>query len=112
MKKNIFFIFLFVVLIPWASAQPPSEINLDYDGEGKKLIVEIRHPTSSTRDHHIQKIFVYKNGEEIYAQGLPTQNRAWGHELEIPIEAKTGDLIRLKAKCNKSGYKESELTIP
>lgn len=114
MSYRLLFISLGIVLLNTANcySQPPSEINLSYDAEMKNLHVEIKHVTSSTRDHHIQKVYAYKNDQEFYGHGFPTQNRAWGHELDISLEAKTGDLILLKTKCNKTGYSESELTIP
>lgn len=94
----------------WAT--PPSEITLDYDFKTKNLHCEMNHPTRNVRKHYIRTIYVYLNDQEVDKQILNHQESASKALLDVPIDAKSGDVIRLKAICNDAGSKEVSFTIP
>ena len=115
MKKFFPIIVLTIIVISssvnMASAHPPSKIELSYDDKEQALTVDIAHVTSDVVKHHIRKITLYKNDQELESYYFVTQTPQ-GLIDKIPLEAKSGDKIRVKVVCKEAGYKEETLAIP
>ena len=94
--------------IVWA--RPPSLINLNYDKEKEILHIEIQHP--SNREDFIRLILVYLNKDDPLEFKFNKQTSRMWLIQEIPLKTHSGDTIRVKAVCNKGGYKEELLSIP
>jgi len=113
MNKKILIISLLFnsIILNVVFARPPSEIDLTYDADKKTLHIEMIHVTNNLREHHIRRIFIYQNDQEVQDIRLVTQTTASMLIQDVPLEAKEGDVIRIKAICKEGGYKEEELTI-
>ena len=110
--------FFLVILAVAASASvvfahPPSDLNLEYDPQNNVLHVSMTHVISgSMREHHIREISLFKNETEYSKHFFAKQTSGSQHIADLPLVAKTGDEIRIKAVCKKAGYAEAVLTIP
>ena len=104
-------IIILLLSVNAASAHPPSKIELSYDDKEHMLTVDIAHVTSDVVKHHIRKITVYKNDEELESYYFVKQTPQ-GLVDKIPLEAKSGDNIRVKVICKEAGFKEESLVIP
>jgi hypothetical protein len=63
-------------------------------------------------DHYISDIIVYVNDEEITTTTYEKQTDKLNEIVEIPLEnIKNGDVIKLKAKCNKFGSKSAKIKV-
>ena len=105
------FVLLFYVLLGQALAHAPSKIDLTYDADKKVLHLEMTHVSTNLLKHYIRKIIIYKNEEEVQNIYLVKQTTASTVVEDVPLEAKDGDVIRVKAICAEAGYKEESLTI-
>lgn len=95
-----------------ASARPPSEMNLSYDAPARNLHIEIRHVSINPRKHFIRRLLVYKNDEEVEKRAYVQQTTAAMLIEDVPLEAATGDVVRVEAVCNQAGRKDATLMIP
>lgn len=102
-----------IVCLPALSwARLPSKIAMSYDAQGKNLHLEIEHVTKNPRGHFIRNVVIYKNDVEI-KKSLHVQQTSHSSLVEdVALEAVSGDVIRVKARCNEAGYKEETLVIP
>lgn len=104
-------VFLSLGLIFPVWARPPSEILLEYFAERQTLHIKIHHTTNNLREHHIRKLLVYKNDEEPRVYYFVTQTNPNWLIQDVPLKAKPGDVIRVKAICREAGYGEETLVI-
>ncbi len=112
MKKILLAIFLLLLLgSPLAIAQPPSDIELSFNQESKVLSIKVLHVSQRNRDHYIRRIWVYLNDQEVVKDGFAAQE-PWGIAHDVKVEAKSGDVIRVVAKCSKAGETTQTLQIP
>ena len=95
-----------------ATANPPSEVILTYDPAKKNFHVEADHVTKNPRKHFIRKLFIDKNGIEVDSRSYVQQTTTTMLIVDIPLEAVTGDVLRVEAVCNEAGRKEATLVIP
>lgn len=95
-----------------AWGHPPAPIELQYDPQTKVLHAEIRHVTDNPRRHHIRRLYVYKNDAPIENFPYAKQTTPTSLIQDVPIEASSGDVIRVKAVCSEAGYKEETLIVP
>ena len=104
---------LFFLVFPnnlWA--HPPSDMKLEYDQNQKNLHVEITHTAHDPREHHIRKILITHNDKEPLVRYFATQTRPSELIVDVPLEAKAQDKIRVMAICNEGGQKEETLIVP
>ena len=94
----------------WATA--PSAIDMEYDAENKIFHVEVKHISHNMNKHYIRRLIVYKNDEEVGKFTYPKQTSPNGLIEDLPLEAKSGDIIRVSAICNEAGPSEETFTIP
>ena len=115
MKKNrIFAIALLSIFILSLKTYPhrPTRIDLDFNNEEKILKVEIRHPVVFIKNHYINKVEVYLNDDLKIVQDFDHQMTKKTQKAGYFIfEAQKGDVIKVKAVCNKHGDKTASLVI-
>ena len=109
--RTLIVFFILVCAVRAVEAHPPRDMTLTYDKEKGTLHISLSHISKNPRDHFIRKIIVYKNNEELEEHYFVTQTSGKGLETDISIEAGAGDVIGIKAICNKAGYAEAKLTI-
>ncbi len=90
----------------------PGPIDLQYDPQTKVLHAELRHVTDNQRQHHIRRLYVYKNDAPTQKFSYVKQTTATRLIQDVPLDASSGDTIRVKAVCSEAGYKEETLVIP
>lgn len=95
--------------IVWA--HPPTKIGLSYDQVKKVLKIEIEH-TRTKKNHFIRKISITKNDEAPLDIYLAKQTSNDGTTEEVPLEAKSGDQIHVRAYSFESGFGEETLIVP
>ena len=100
------------IFIPLALAHPPSRIELKFDPKVQELSIEIKHVSRDVRKHHIRKLQVFLNNENILDLTIAQQERNTGLSYHLPVKAKTGDEIKVKAICSEAGFKEETLVVP
>lgn len=115
MKKNRIskIVFLSICLFSLKTySHPPQKINLDFNNEEKILKIEVIHPVLSPENHYIKKIEVYLNDNLRIVQDFDHQITKEKQKAGYFIfEAKKGDVIKVKAICNKHGDKTEKLIV-
>ena len=115
MNSSRYVLFTILVLLSpvralWA--HPPAAIKLEYDQKQKSLHIEVAHVSHDPRDHHIRKISVTRNDGKPVIRYFPTQTKPSSLIVEVPLEAKKNDTIKVLAVCNEGGQKEETLVVP
>ena len=111
--KNFLVIFLVIIFSSrlCALANPPSEIELQYDEEHQSLTMNIFHVSDNVRDHFIRRFIISKNdGQDIKAFTFAMQ-KPKGLFKTVIYEAKEGDVINVKAICSQAGILETSMTV-
>ncbi len=107
--------FLLVVLLIGSSllvAHPASNVNLEFDQETSILTVNFEHKVKDAEKHFIFEIIVYLNKEVIIEQKIERQDSMENGNLVYKIiDAKSGDKIKVRTNCNKTGKKSATLEI-
>ncbi len=112
MPFAVFTMTILLSFIPLAWAHPPSQMELNYDQEKKNLHIEITHAAHDPREHHIRKVTIAPNDQEPIIRYFPTQTKPSVLIVDIPLEAKPKDVIRVTAVCNEGGRKEETVVVP
>jgi desulfoferrodoxin (superoxide reductase-like protein) len=93
-------------------AHPPTKIDTNFNNEDKILKVEVHHPVLAPENHYIKGIEVYLNDNlkiiQKFDSQLSKESQKAGYFL---FEAKKGDIIKIKAYCNKHGDKTATLIV-
>lgn len=93
-------------------ANPPKKVTLSYDKETGKVKVVAEHKVKDVKKHYISKAFVMVNGEEVKVVEFDEQSSLTSSELFIDLpDVKSGDIVKIKAKCNKGGARAAEIKI-
>lgn len=112
MKKILLMIgILFFGLISSLGATSPSIIELTYEPGKKNLRIKIVHAAHDPREHHIRKVEVSLNDEKPTNLYFATQTAPAFLTMDVALEAKPGDNIRVLAICNEAGRLEKTLTV-
>ncbi len=102
----IFFLTLFPGI---ACAHSPSEVKIDYDLSSQTLKATITH-TRFSDGHYINKVEIRKNGNLVNLQEYKNQpSETFDHSYKVTAIA--GDVLEVKAFCNKFGSKAEKLTV-
>ena len=112
MKKILLTISFILSSAIIVSATPPQELNLTYNAEKKVLKVEIAHTSNKLNKHYIRKIVIAQGTKTPDEHFFNRQSAPYRFVEEFPLEAKTGDAIRVTVYCSEGGTKEAELVIP
>jgi desulfoferrodoxin (superoxide reductase-like protein) len=115
MKKNRIFAIVVLSILVFSLktfTHPPAKIDLDFDNEEKILRIEVHHPVLLVRNHYVNKIEVYLNDDLIIVQDfhhqLTKKTQKAGYFI---FEAEKGDVIKVKANCNKRGDRTASLVV-
>jgi desulfoferrodoxin (superoxide reductase-like protein) len=115
MAKSRIFIFALLITLIFSLktyTHPPTKIDMDFDNEEKILRVEVHHPVLFIRNHYINKIEVYLNDDlkivQDFDHQLTKKTQKAGYFI---FEAKKGDVIKVKAICNKHGDRTASLVV-
>jgi hypothetical protein len=112
-KQSMIVLFVFLCLIFPLLAHPPSEINVVYDPATQLLRLDIIHPTSDVKNHHIKEVQVIINGEWFTKQEFSVQTESRKHQAVILLATvKPGDPVDIIAVCNVFGKKQVSTVIP
>jgi len=113
MFKFRFFIVLVILSATLVlNAHSASNVALSFNKEQNLLSVEFEHKVRDAEDHFIYEVRVYLNDNEIIIQKISKQESAEGGKLQyVIVDAVEGDKISVRAECNKSGKKTSEIVI-
>lgn len=96
-----------------AAAHPPSSIDLRYEPAGRLLVIGFKHLVQDGNAHFIKEIKVQVNGKEFAKIELAAQSGKDGGQVSLSLpEVKTGDLVSVKAVCNRFGEMKKDLRIP
>ncbi len=113
MGKKIFLaLLLFSFLL---NAHPPKSIDLSYDDVKAELAVKIWHKSGNPETHYIDKLTVLL-GDQAIAEKTYQKQQAGEYQEEVfsfsakPL--KKGDLVKVRASCNKFGKKTVTLEWP
>jgi len=110
-KSALAVLVISLIICPMSYARPPTALDLQYDVENKILTIDVKHVTKNPRKHHIRKLVVFKNGEELEIFRYVTQATSQGFSQEFSMDTEEGDVIRVKAYCNEAGIKEELLVV-
>ena len=114
-KASIFCMLLcFLAISFWPAAtyaHGPGDVTLNYDSESQILSVTISHSVSNPQKHYIKKITITKNGKPLETYEYKSQPDPSSFTYTYNVEAKEGDKLKVKAKCNYFGSKTKELVI-
>ena len=104
---------MFALIIPMtASAHSPSSVTLAYDGAAQSLKVTIVHTTSSPDSHYIKTVEIKLNDVVIETSEYQSQPGPSEFSYTYKVSAKTGDTLKVKAKCSYFGSKTETLIVP
>lgn len=117
LKNRIFFkgflmlaAVLFAALHPAAAiAHAPSDVAVNYDLASQTLEAAIKH-TRFSDGHYIEKVEVKKNGNIVILQeykSQPTETVVYSYK----VTAGAGDILEVKASCNKFGSRTQKITV-
>lgn len=111
MKKLLSVIFIFSLV--WnVQAHAPKKVTLSFDKETGTLTADIVHKVKDVNDHYIAEITIWVNDQEVMKTDYNSQTSADDELAEFKLEnIKAGDVIKLKARCNKMGSKSETLTV-
>ena len=112
LKINIlFFIMILTLFMTYTvSAHPPSKLNINYLEENENLFVNITHGVSSD-DHYIESVEILINGEEFTTYKYNNQPNETSFSYNYTLSVIKGDVIRVKAECNRFGTLTRELVV-
>ena len=113
MKTQRILTTLLIVMLPIALfAHAPKKVNLSYNNEAGILSASILHPVKNVEDHFIVRMIVTVNDKEVETLEYTVQSSLESHEVEINLPGlKSGDVVSVKATCNKVGSKTRKLEI-
>ena len=104
--------FLAIFFCPAATyAHGPGDVTLNYDSDSHILSVTISHSVSNPEKHYIKRITITKNGKPLETYEYKSQPAPSPFTYTYKVEAKEGDTLKVKAKCNYFGSRTKELVI-
>ncbi len=92
-------------------ATPPRNIQLEYDFAKQQLHITMEHVTKNPRKHRIRRISVTVNNGPAKDFFYSSQTSGKGMDVIIPLKAKAGDVIHVKAVCSEAGSGTKEITV-
>jgi hypothetical protein len=108
-------LFLFFILcifnLQQAYANPPQNVQVEYDAPSHSLKVTITHNTPMPDFHYIKRVTIKKNGVELSVNEYTSQPTKDTFSYNYDVSAKDGDKLEATAKCSMYGSKTGELTI-
>ena len=95
-----------------AFAHPSTDIKVEYSLKTRILTAIITHPVADPVKHHIGKVDISLNGEEIIEHKISKQdtNTTQFAAYMIP-DAKVGDTIGVEAYCSINGKLKKDIKV-
>ena len=78
------------LLVPSASANPPSDMSISYNEISKDLRVTITHPVPNPQEHYIKEVIVTINGKVVTDSRYTSQPARDTFTYTYPIETVPG----------------------
>ena len=104
-----------VFLLAWfpapGGAHSPKEIALSYDQAKKALEVRITHGVDDPVKHYIESVEIKKNGKTLSKTEYKSQPGEATFLYTYPVDVVPGDILEVKASCNKFGSKTVKMTV-
>jgi hypothetical protein len=100
------------LLVLPASANPPSDISVNYDKTTEQLSVTITHPVDDPATHHIRNVKVTINDRVAIDKDYQTQPAKGSFTYTYPVQVTAGDVVKVTASCNLAGSRDAVLTLP
>ncbi|NYT01904.1 MAG: hypothetical protein GKC10_04000 [Methanosarcinales archaeon] len=102
-----------LVLAGPGAAHPPSAVALAYDQDNQTLTVTVTHDigASDPARHHVQKVEIKKNDEDVIEEEYDTQASSPQVTFTYNLSAVEGDMIEAEAYCSIYGDKKAQMTV-
>lgn len=110
MKTLLLLTFLLVAFA--GLAHPPKEVVIKYEAQTGELKVVAEHSVKNPQEHYIKSAAIFVNGKKKTV--IKAKNQATNNEAFFTYQVgslKTGDVVKVFAKCNKPGGRSSEIVI-
>lgn len=112
MKRSLLALVFAFVLSGVSFAHPPSDIKAEFSILSHDLTATIVHPVDNPSEHYISAIEVTLNNQPVIQDTLDRQDSETSIMViyNIPT-AGLGDVIEIKAHCNKGGELAKKITV-
>ena len=100
----------FLIISP-ASAHPPSDMVLSYNGITKDLQVTITHQVPNPQEHYIREVAVTINGKAVNTSTYTSQPAPDTFTYTYPVAVSPGDDIEVVARCSLAGSISRNLSV-
>lgn len=112
MKKIFLVLVSFLLSANLAFASPPTSIDVTYDPAKKKITALIYHQSYNIKKHYINVVTLIINGAVVEVQRFHWQHTAREQTAVFDVpDLKPGDVITIKAFCNKGGQRAQDIKI-
>lgn len=113
MKKQILFSIIAILMMSMTiMAHAPKKIILTFDKATSTLTADMIHKVKDINSHYISEVTIYVNGEKVKVATFKKQTEILNEVSDFKLEdIKSGDEIKLVAKCNKFGKKASKIVV-
>ena len=95
----------------YSFATPPQDMKLAYKLETGELTVTVTHASKGREKHYIRKYVVTVNDKSPVKFYRQMQDTPLEFEEVLDVQAKVGDVIRVKAYCVDGGSLEKEIIV-
>lgn len=110
--KRFILVLILVLAAQIVFSHPPKKITADYDQATHILKIVVEHDTPDGEKHHINKIQIEKNGQEMLLQKIAFQfDLNEQKAIYFISDVKEGDEFKITAHCNVYGKKTEILKI-
>ena len=105
----VLLIFVLAVMLP---AHGPKSIKISLVRDNGELKVVVRHPVKNTLRHYIKRIRVLVNDQRVIDTRYEKQTAPENHTASFSLKGiRSGDVIVVKATCNRFGGKKAKITV-
>lgn len=112
MKKIFLIIGCFLLSAQLVYASPPTSIDVTYDSKTKKITALVYHQSYNIKKHYINVVTLIVNGAVVEVQRFHWQHTAREQTAVFDVpDLKPGDVITIKAFCNKGGQLAQDIKI-
>ena len=107
----IFFFLVGFLCAGNGNAHPPKNMIIQYDPDVQMLSVTINHPVQNSSKHYMEEVSIKKNGQIIGTYPYTSQPVKSPFIYTYKVSAKSGDVLKVRAKCSILGSKTGTLRI-
>lgn len=93
-----------------AFAHPPAKVEVV--AHKKKVEIKAVHAVTDPKTHFVKQVEVFRNGDSVAVEDLHGQTNAMQQTATVKVpKLKKGDVIEVKARCNKGGERSGKTTF-